>query len=74
MRRADCADDTFADTGNDCFLGRATYESIEMRAHGHSRFDFHADAILSDTVNCRAAHRRIRRVDYFRINARANRF
>ena len=45
-----------------------------MRAHRDSRFHLGADSILGYSVNGRAAHRRIGRVDYLWIDAGANSF
>ena len=74
MSRADRAHNTFADTRNDGFFGRATNESIEVGAHCHARFHFHPDAVLCDAVNCRTTHVWARGVDHFRIDACAHRF
>ena len=45
-----------------------------MRAHRHPRFNFRANPVLGHTVDGRPAHRRIRYVDHFRINACPYRF
>src|SRR5947208_4730067 len=74
MRGANCAHDTFSDAGDDRFFSCATDEPIKMRTHRNTRFNFHADPVLRYTVNRRATHVWARRVDRFRINARAHRF
>ena len=74
MSRANCADNTFTHPRNDRFFGRATDESIEVGTHGNTRLHFDADAVLSNAVNCSAAHVWGRGVDHFRIDARAHRF
>src|SRR5205823_8501592 len=74
MRRTNRAHDAFADPGDDRFLSCASDEPIKMRTHGNTRFNFHADAVLRYTVNRRATHVWTRRVDHFRINARAHSF
>jgi hypothetical protein len=74
VSRADRAHNTFAHTRNDRFFGRATNESIKVRAHCDARFHFHPDAVLSDAVNRRTTHVWARGVDHFRIDARAHRF
>ena len=74
MRGADCADNSFTDARDDCFFRRAADESIEMRTHGYSCFDFDADAVLRDAVDGGAAHRGIRRINDFWIDARPHRF
>jgi hypothetical protein len=51
MRRTNRAHNAFADSRNNGFFGRATDESIKMRAHGDSRFDLYADTILRNAVN-----------------------
>src|SRR5213075_1207073 len=43
---AHCAHNSFADAGDNRFLGRATDESIQMRTHRDPRFDFHPDSVL----------------------------
>ena len=44
-----------------------------MRAHCHARFHLRADPILRDAIDGQSAHRRIRHIDHFRINAGPNR-
>src|SRR4026208_814434 len=74
MRRTNRAYNAFAYSRANRLLGCATDESIEMRAHRDSRFDFHSDAILRDAVNRRATHVWARRVDDLWINTRPHRF
>ena len=74
MRRANRANNALANPRDDCFFSRAANESIEMRAHRHTRFDFHADSVLCDAIDGRAAHGRVRRINHLRIDARAHRF
>src|SRR5882757_10355137 len=74
MRGTNRANNTFAYSRDDGFFSRATDEPIEMRTHGNTRFDLHADTVLCDSVNRRAAHIWARSVDHLRIDARAYRF
>src|SRR6266566_6117996 len=74
MRRTDRAHDAFAHAGDNRFFSCATDESIEMRTHRHTRFDFHADSVLRDAINCRAAHGWVRGINHLWIDARAHRF
>jgi len=74
MRRTNRAYNAFADSRDNRFFGRATDESIKMRAHRNSRFDLYADAILRDAVDRRATHVWAGRVDNLWINTRPDRF
>src|SRR6266480_5809358 len=74
MSRADRAHNAFANARYDRFLGSATDEPIEVRAHRDARFHFHTDAILSDAVDGLPAHIRTGGIDHFRIDTGAHGF
>src|SRR4029077_7947919 len=74
MRGTNRANNTFAYSRDDGFFSRTTDEPIEMRTHGNTRFDLHADTVLCDSVNRCAAHVWARSVDHLRIDARAHCF
>src|SRR6266496_3029257 len=74
MRGTNRAHNAFSHAGDNGFFSRATDKPVEMRAYGNTSFDLHADTVLCDSVNRRAAHVWARSVDYLRIDARAHCF
>ena len=66
--RADGGHNAFADAGDDGFFRRAANETLQMRAHGHTRLGLDDDAVLGHPVNGDFAGGGIRTVDDLRIN------